>query len=163
MDCCKRCFAPPGSRDAICCFCEQLGRRVNHGSEGCAFIQGMEACQRCFQKGHLTKCCIVGRPEFERPKTLEELIPYNIRQMYKIQTHTPITWTEMDRTLDCEIPAVNCFQVMDTYTGMKEFIDLHNIPVKKKTKPSEDECRYAIEQWVKARGCRIEFVLAATE
>jgi hypothetical protein len=123
----------------------------------------MEACQRCFQKGHLTKCCIVGRPEFERPKSLEELIPFSIRQMYKIHTHTPIVWTELDRTHDCEIPAVNCFQVVDTYKGMTEFIDLHNIAVKKKTKPSEDDCRSAIEHWVKARGCRIEFVLPVSE
>jgi hypothetical protein len=165
MDRCKRCFATtagsaPTGRDAvsICCFCEQLGRRVIHGCDGCPFLQRMEACRRCFQKGHLTKCCIIGRPECERPKSLEELIPYNLRKMYKIHTHTPITWIEMDRTTPDEIPPVNCFQVIDTYVGMKEFIELHNITVKKKTKESLDECRTAIEQWVKSRACRLEFV-----
>jgi hypothetical protein len=160
MDRCKRCFAPAGSREAICCFCEQLGRRVVHGTEGCAYVSGMDACQRCFQRGHLTKCCIVGRPECERPQTLEELIPISIRHMYKIHTKTPIAWTEMDRTTDSEIPAVNCFQIVDTYAAMKEFIEVHNIIVKKKTKESLDECRSAIEQWVKARACRVEFVLS---
>lgn len=154
---CKRCFA---GRDesSICCFCEQLGKRIIHGCDGCPFLASMQACRRCFQVGHLTKCCIVGRPEYERPKTLEELIPHNLRMMYKIHTHTQITWTEMDRTTADEIPPVNCFQVLDTYAGMKEFIDKYNIVVKKKTKESLDECRSAIEQWVKTKACRLEFV-----
>ena len=160
-DGCKRCFA---GRDesTICCFCEQLGRRVIHGCDGCPYVSRMQACRRCFQVGHLTKCCIIGRPEYERPKTLEELIPHNLRRMYKIQTHTQISWTEMDRTTAEEIPSVNCFHVLDTYVGMKEFIDKYNIVVKKKTKESLDECRAAIEQWVRAKACRLEFVSAVT-
>ena len=152
---CKRCFS---GRDesSLCCFCEQLGRRVSHGGDGCPYVTTMSACRRCGQKGHLTKCCIIGRPEFERPKTLEELIPHTIRKLYGIHTHTMISWSDPDRT--SEIPLVNCFQIVDTYTGMKEFIERHNIVVKKKTKESLDECRNAIENWVKSRGCRLEFV-----
>jgi hypothetical protein len=156
---CKRCFA---GRDesSICCICEQIGKKCVHGSDGCPY-SSMELCKRCGGMGHLTKCCIIGRSEYERPKTLEELIPYNLRMMYKINTHTRISWTEMDRTTADEIPPVNCFQVLDTYAGMKEFIDKYNIVVKKKTKESLDECRAAIENWVTAKACRLEFVSPA--
>jgi hypothetical protein len=118
----------------------------------------MPACRRCFQKGHLTKCCIVGHVGLERPCSLEELIPVSVRRIYGIHTHTPITWTCMERATDAEIPLVNCFRIVDTYAGMKEFIELHNIPVKKKTKESTDECRSAIEEWVKRQAFRLEFV-----
>jgi hypothetical protein len=156
-NCCTRCFA---GRDvsSVCCICEQLGRRVIHGTDGCPMFQSMPACRRCFQKGHLTKCCIVGHIGLERPKSLEELIPVTVRRIYGIHTHTPIQWESMDRTSDTEIPAVNCFRILETYVGMKEFIELHNIPVKKKTKESMDECRAAIETWVKGQACRLEFI-----
>lgn len=113
---------------------------------------------RCHQTGHLTKCCIIGDPRFERPTTLEECIPYSTRRRFKIHTYTKISWADKDRTTDVEIPNVNCFQVLDTYVGMKEFIDKYNIVVKKKTKESLEECRSAIEEWVRKRACRLEFV-----
>lgn len=156
MSSCSRCFA---GRDesSICCICEQVGRRVIHRCDGCPFAK-MQACLRCYQLGHLTKCCLIGRPEHERPTTLEECIPHTLRRMYNINTHTKISWTNMDRTTENEIQSVNCFKVLDTYAGMKEFIDRYSIVVKKKTKESLDECRSAIELWVRAKACRLEFV-----
>ncbi len=158
---CKRCFA---GRDesSICCFCEQLGRRIIHGCDGCPYVSKMQACRQCHQLGHLTKCCILGHPGYERPPTLESMIPHHLRWKYKITTHTKITWTDTDRINPDEIPLVNCFQVLDTYAGMKEFIDKYNIVVKKKTKESLDECRTAIEHWVRTKACRLEFISAVT-
>lgn len=160
MSSCKRCFAGR-DENSICCICEQLGRRIVHGTDGCPFSASLDACMRCHQSGHLTKCCIIGDPRFERPTTLEECIPYSTRRRFKIHTHTKIVWVDKDRTSDVEIPNVNCFQVLDTYVGMKEFIDKYNIVVKKKTKESLEECRSAIEEWVRKRACRLEFVTPA--
>jgi hypothetical protein len=128
------------------------GKRVCHGIEGCT-LGASTLCRRCFQRGHLSVDCTAPHPQWERPKTLEELIPIDIRLRYKINTHTLIQYGG-DRELS-ELPDINTIIVPDSFKELSEFVEQHGIRVEKVTKPGRKALLKAVKAWGVSHGYRI--------
>jgi len=101
--------------------------------------------------------CTEGRAQWERPTTLEELIPYDVRQRFNIKTSTAIEFPLKRGALgtEVELSLFNELIIPDDYTHLKEFIDTHKIKVEKITKESLANCRKAVKKWGAERGYRV--------
>jgi hypothetical protein len=141
------------SSSSFCRLClKYKGKQVNHGDAGCALGEST-LCHRCHHRGHLSVDCTAPHPQWERPKTLEELIPIDIRLRYKINTSTLIHYAgERDFA---ELPDINTIVVPDTFGGLSEFVESHGIEVEKVTKPGKKALLKAVKKWGVARGYRI--------
>jgi hypothetical protein len=137
---------------------------VLHGADGCPFGKSF-LCKRCHHRGHATSNCSADYSHWERPTTLEELIPADMRLRYRISTHTPIvfdtprgaesTLGELGDMNEIVIPHTND---PDCYKKLGEFMRDHGIKVdaaSKKTKESAADRIKAIKAWGVAHGYRI--------
>ena len=131
------------------------GKSIIHGTSACA-LRSSVLCRRCHHRGHLACDCTAPHPAWERPITLEELIPIDIRIRYNIQTHTAISYTSSSRE-ESELPNVNTFIVKDTHKDLNEFVRVQGIKfVKKSTGPrKQEDLRHAIKKWGVENGYRI--------
>lgn len=133
------------------------GAVVIHGDSGCDMAASL-LCRRCHHRGHLSSMCNYGAPQWERPTTLEELIPHSVRAMYGITSSTKLT-VETPRCTpeaESEIPLVNTITIQDDYTQLNEFVKKHKIVVPNmKTKKAEAAILSAIKDWAIHRGLRI--------
>jgi hypothetical protein len=127
------------------------GKRISHGDEGCA-LGASTLCRRCHHRGHLSVDCTAPHPQWERPTTLEELIPIDIRLRYKINTHTPVS---LGLRSDCELSDINTVVVPDGFKELSDFVELHGINVEKVTKPGRKALLRAVKAWGVSRGYRI--------
>ena len=135
-----------------------------HDDDGCPLSKSI-LCRRCHCYGHLTSNCSERWTHWERPTTLEELIPIDVRQRYNIQTHTRMhfeqprgadgTHTELHYGAEVIIP--------ENYMELKDFVERHNIKVEKVTKESRTNCIKAINEWGIAHGYRIVMQLEAPQ
>jgi hypothetical protein len=141
------------STNSFCSLClKYKGKRINHGGEGCA-LGASTLCRRCHHRGHLSVDCNAPHPQWERPVTLEELIPIDIRLRLKINTHTPITYSgPRDYS---ELPPMNTIIVPDGFKELSEFVETHGINVEKVTKPSRKTLLRAVKAWGVSHGYRI--------
>jgi hypothetical protein len=100
--------------------------------------------------------CTESWAHWERPSTLEELIPADLRLRYGITTATPTSFATPrgESSLD-ELSAKNTLVVPEDYNELLKFVELHKIKVDKVTKPKSDECFKAIKAWAVSRGCRV--------
>ena len=110
-------------------------------------------CRRCLHTGHLTKECVNSLTQWERPTSLEELIPAGLRHHYGITTRTPIQYPDRPGLLTPTDG--NVILVTDDYEGLGEFIKKHNVEVTKITKDSTDARRRAIKAWASQHGYRV--------
>lgn len=96
-------------------------------------------------------------PQWERPTSLEELIPADIRLKYGIITSTPFTipYPRGTEGSDVELSEVNTMIVPENYNELKEFIDKYKIKVEKVTKESKVQCLKAVRSWCVSQGYRI--------
>ncbi len=94
-------------------------------------------------------------PQWERPTSLEELIPADIRLRYGINTHTPVKF-QAPRSVD-ELPDINKLVIPETsnYKELGEFLESHNIKVDKVTKDSREDRINAAKAWGVAHGYRV--------
>jgi hypothetical protein len=123
-----------------------------HGSDGCA-LGASTLCRRCHHRGHLSVDCTAQHPQWERPITLEELIPVDIRLRLKINTQTPIAYCgPRDAS---ELSDINTIVVPEGFRELSEFVELHNINVEKVTKPGRKALLRAVKAWGVAHGYRI--------
>lgn len=78
--------------DACCetCF-KWLGLRLRH-EDGVCIVRAEAYCTTCSCKGHIASECNSLVTHVERPRTLEELIPLEVRMRWNIMTSTPIVW-----------------------------------------------------------------------
>lgn len=140
-----------------CPICKKyLGKLLIHPGE-CPQATSV-LCRRCHHRGHMTNQCSESRwPQYERPTTLEELIPAYMRARYGITSHTKIEFPTKRSLPDTEheLGEVNTIEVPSDYTQMKEFIDKHGIKVEKVTKESFPKCREAVKAWGISHGYRI--------
>jgi len=126
-------------------------------------------CRRCHQRGHMTHMCTEKWSHWERPTSMEELIPYHIKQRYRINSCTNLTF-QMPRSNDTvkELHPVNEIVIPDEYNGKKDNITWHKeiveiaeryniIPKKpaKGYKPSSESYIQAIHEWAEEKGYRI--------
>lgn len=138
-----------------CKLCEiYRGKLVVHDNDGCKLGKNV-LCRRCHQRGHLTSSCIEKHPHYERPTTLEELIPADVRLKYGIITHTPVKFTTPRNVT--ELADINEIVIPETsnYKELGEFIEKYKIKVDKVTKDSREDRISAIKAWGVANGYRI--------
>lgn len=142
------------SSTSFCRLCLHYKGAANvlHGPEGCP-IGASTLCRRCHHRGHLSVDCTAAFPHWERPTTLEELIPLDVRMRLKINTHTEIKYTTPRE--ESELPDINTISIPDGFKELSEFADEHGITVKKVTKPSKEDLLRAIKKWGVAHGYRI--------
>jgi hypothetical protein len=141
-----------------CAVClKYTGNTVIHDDGGCALAASI-LCRRCHHRGHLTTTCTYGVKHWERPTTLEELIPSDLRARYGITTSTRVEFTAPRCTPEAEgeIAPVNTIVIPDDYTQLNEFAKKHKIVVPNmKKKPAEAAILTAIKDWAIHRGIRI--------
>jgi len=121
---------------------------------------GSVLCTCCRERGHATADCPDTWAHWERPKTLEELIPPDIRRRYNITSHTPIVY-DTPRSLperEDELGEINTLEILDDYAVLNKFVETHDIKVEKVTKPSREKFLEAILAWAAAHGKRIRLV-----
>jgi hypothetical protein len=104
----------------------------------------------------MTHTCEEDWSHWERPTSMEELIPQHIKQRYNITTVTPIMFKK-PRGPDTvhELHSINEVTIPETYEKILEFIAKHKIIAEKTTKPRGDACIDAIIAWADARGIRV--------
>ncbi len=142
---------------SFCLTCKKFkGKDILHGDDGCPLGKSV-VCRRCHHRGHLTSTCTEDWPQWERPTSLEELIPADIRKRYGIITHTPIPFSlsRGQPGTDVELGTINEVIIPDDYSQLKEFIDAHKIKVEKITKESRSNCMKAIAAWGVSHGYRV--------
>lgn len=141
-----------------CAIClKYTGVSVIHGDSGCELSASI-LCRRCHHRGHLTTMCTYGAAHWERPTTLEELIPHDVRNRYGITTSTRLEFAAPRCTpeAESEIATVNTITIQDDYTQLNEFAKKHKIVVPNmKTKKAEAAILSAIKDWAIHRGIRI--------
>ena len=101
--------------------------------------------------------CTEAWPQWERPTTLEELIPADLKLRFGIATHTPLTFNYprgMEGS-ETELGDINEIEIPENYADLKRFIDRHKIKVEKVTKESHAACMKAVKAWGVTRGYRI--------
>lgn len=129
------------------------GKSIIHDGAGCP-LGASTLCRRCHQRGHLSVDCTAPHPQWERPLTLEELIPIDIRLRLKINTQTAINYESPERDYD-ELSDINTIVVPVKYEELCEFVDSHGIKVEKVTKPGLKALMKAVKKWGIANGYRI--------
>lgn len=142
-----------------CVLCEKYrGKKIVHGSEGCKLAESTK-CLSCYQYGHLSVNCPSPRI-VQRPRTLEECIPADIRLKYGITTSTPIAYAS-ETIAESEIADINNIEVPSDFEGLSKFVRQHGIKVEGKvTKASEKALLQAIRSWAISKGYRIYQVAA---
>lgn len=87
---------------------------------------------------------------------MEELIPYHIKQRYRITTSTDITF-EVPRGPETvhEVHPVNEIVIPDEYKKIVKLAETYGINAKKTTKPSSDSYIQAILEWANENGYRV--------
>jgi hypothetical protein len=139
---------------SICRLClKYKGKSIVHDAEGCS-LGASTLCRRCHHRGHLAVDCTAQYPQWERPVTLEELIPIDIRLRLGINTHTSIAYTNPERQFS-ELPDITTIVVPDTFKELSEFVESRGIKVEKVTKPSRKVLMKAVKKWGVANGYRI--------
>ena len=140
-----------------CVLClKYTGVPVVHSSTGCPLGHSV-LCRRCHNRGHLSSMCTEKWPQWERPTSLEELIPADIKLKYGITTNTPLSFT-YPRGIEgseVELSDVNEMVIPENYNELKEFIEKQKIKVEKVTKESKAQCLKAVKAWGVSHGYRI--------
>jgi hypothetical protein len=105
----------------------------------------------------MTSTCGEQWPQWERPTSLEELIPADVRSRYGIHTSTPIDYqTERkDDMNDINTVIIPDPYIKGGYEELKTFIEKRKIKVDKVTKESAKKCLEAVYTWGVQNGYRI--------
>lgn len=97
------------SSSASCPTCFSLtGLNSKHESSLCPLRASLQ-CRRCHSRGHTSHACDLPWAHWERPTSLEELIPWDVREQWGIQTQTDLLYSEprgahgTDRELPFEV------------------------------------------------------------
>ena len=140
-----------------CPSCKVLtGRDIAHANNECPQAHSF-LCRRCNTRGHMTRYCKENWPQWERPTTLEELIPPDIKMRYGITTHTQIIFPTKrgDPGTDREMDRINEIYIPTNYNELMKFKELHGITVETVTKYKEENVIAAIKKWGVSHGYRI--------
>lgn len=141
----------------VCAGCKVLtGQEVTHPNKECPQAYSF-LCRRCNHRGHMTRHCTEEWPQWERPTTLEELIPADVRIRYNIQTHTEIRFEAArgHAGTEREMEGRNEICIPSEYNDLIEFTKKHNMDVETVTKPPKVNLVSAIKHWGVLHGYRI--------
>jgi hypothetical protein len=134
-----------------------LGLRRNHGSEPCP-VRASFWCSQCGCYGHRPVDCDEARHVY-RPRTLEELIPADVRERWDIDTTTPIVWMKPSlEDAEREIADTNTIEVRyregKQDSKIREVMRAHKIPTVHKMEGNLQKLRL----WAVAHGKKIRLV-----
>ncbi len=120
-------------------------------------------CNSCHNYGHLPSECSDTPVTWHRPRTLEELIPADLRERYEIDTETPIVWRHAPDLKDAEreIPDNNTVEIRyrdgrseGKDRRIREFMSANKI----KTDHSMSDNIQRLREWAVAQGKKISFI-----
>uniref|UniRef100_A0A6C0LNX4 Uncharacterized protein n=1 Tax=viral metagenome TaxID=1070528 RepID=A0A6C0LNX4_9ZZZZ len=138
------------------------GLTLQHSTDDCP-IRDHITCRKCCQTGHMTHLCTENWSHWERPTTMEELIPFHIRNRYRITSATPVTFKNpRDSSTTYELHKMNEIIIPDDHDKIADLAKTLKItPAKLKNvqrpggRYSTEEYTTAIEKWGKDTGRRI--------
>ena len=142
---------------AACRICRRVkGKTVLHSTGGCMYASAI-LCRRCHHRGHFTSDCEESWSHWERPTSLEELIPADVKQRLNIITHTIIDFPTQRGAegTEQELHSMNEVVVPKNYAELLEFLEKNNIKVETVTKPPRSNCIKAVKAWGVERGFRV--------
>lgn len=146
MASCKVCLAYTGTERS-----HDVGAQ---GQVGLCPIAPMLKCRRCLVHGHTAAQCDRLWPHWERPTSLEELIPPDIRARYKINTSTPLNFKEERGEGDTTNEFRILIEVPRADKAMREFMSNNDIKTTHQTKENLSRIR----EWALQRGMRIRII-----
>ena len=138
----------------VCATCLSFtGISAEHSRDSCPVLPTLR-CRRCHCRGHTAAECGESWAHWERPTTLEELIPADIRQQWNITSRTELQFdvprgaegTECERKVELEIPRQD--------KPMREFMKKNDIPTTHDTESNLQRIR----EWTLRNGFRIRLV-----
>jgi hypothetical protein len=144
MSCCTTCI-------------KYLGQRRDHEGEACP-VAASFWCSQCGCYGHLPSTCDEVN-HVERPRTLEELIPEDVRARWGITTSTPIIWTKPTLvTQEREIAETNTIEVRyregKQDSKIREVMRTYKIPTVHKMDGNIQKLR----EWAVANGKKVRII-----
>ena len=140
-----------------CPGCKVLtGRDIVHPDNACPQAYSF-LCRRCHHHGHMTRHCTDEWPQWERPTTLEELIPPDVKLRYGITTQTEICFKQKrgEPGTEREMNNINEIYIPTNYNELTKFAKMNNIDVETVTKYKEENIIAAIKNWGIQHGYRI--------
>ncbi len=137
-----------------CTFCEQYTQSpTDHASQHCPHMASMY-CRRCQSYGHLVSQCEQAWAHWERPSSLEELIPYHLRVRYGIQTTTELEWGTPRGSEESLRELAQEIAVPGNDKKMRKFMEQYGI----KTVHKGAVNLQTIRDWASERGLRVRIV-----
>ncbi len=124
-----------------------------HSRDSCPVLPTLR-CRLCHCRGHTAKECGESCNHWERPTTLEELIPADVRQQWNITSSTEMHFelprgtegTQSERKVEVAVPRLD--------KPMREFMNDNNI----KTTHDTESNLQRIRDWAWKLGFRIRLV-----
>lgn len=141
---------------SFCKVCKRLKNRVVQHEGGCPYASAA-LCRRCHCRGHFAADCEESWPHWERPTSLEELIPADVRARYNITTHTALEFVAPRGApgTECELSTHSELNIPDNYNDLGALIERYGIKVEKVTKESYPARLKAVIDWGVSHGYRI--------
>ncbi len=113
-------------------------------------------CRRCHTNGHTATHCGEQWAHWERPTTLEELIPADIRYKWQINSSTNLTFAKKRGAEGTDIELAQEIAIPDDDKKIRAFMIERNI----KTTHQKDGNLQRIREWAIQRGCRFRILSA---
>ena len=150
-----------------CEACLKLGLRRVH-TEACP-VRASYFCNSCHNYGHLPSECSDTPITWYRPRTLEELIPADLRERFDIDTETPIVrWLRPTlEDADREIPENNAIEIRYRESRKGETVGKEGkdrrirdfmIANKIKTEHAMNDNIQRLREWAVSQGKKIVFI-----
>ena len=127
------------------------GLGFQHEAAACP-VRATFRCRRCHVRGHLAADCGESWAHWERPTSLEELIPADVRSRWNIMSSTETVFESPRGTDDSERKIE--IAVSSNDKKMRDFMKENDIATTHKT---EDNLQ-RIREWCIARGVRLRIV-----
>ena len=129
------------------------GIRAPHTRNTCPVAPTL-LCRRCHCKGHTTAECGASWANWERPTSLEELIPADVRERWNIQTSTELMFetergapgTDRERKIEVEVSSND--------KQLRQFMKENAID----TTSAREENLKRIRDWATQHGFRLRIV-----
>lgn len=136
----------------VCDTCYSFtGVKADHTVEICP-LNASFLCRRCHCRGHLASQCGESWAHWERPTSLEELIPADVRERWGIQTSTQMVFETERGTSDREFRME--IRVPNNDKKMRAFMSENQI---KTTHKKEDNLQ-SVRDWALQRGLRVRLM-----
>jgi hypothetical protein len=129
------------------------GISAEHPRESCPILPILR-CRRCHCRGHTAAQCGESWNHCERPTTLEELIPHDIRYQWDITTATEILFTVPRGAEGTEREWKMEIEVSRLDKPMREFMKKNDIPTTHDTESNLQRIR----EWSVRKGLRLRII-----